>query len=99
MCTEGNISNSITEEFIAAENFIWMVNFHDIYLKIIELLPPRNLSFSNLPLNDIIGCEIICAAIAIKSIGIFLGRPFMRGLFEIVHGFHLIIYQNLQLPM
>lgn len=63
MCTEGNISNSITEEFIAAENFIWMVNFHDIYLKIIELLPPRNLSFSNLPLNDIIGCEIICAAI------------------------------------
>jgi hypothetical protein len=63
MCNENNISENITEAFSTTEYSIWMVDFHDIYLKIVELLPPRNSPFSDLSLEYTIGCEVVCAAI------------------------------------
>ena len=53
MGEENNISESILESFEAS----------DVYQKICGTLPPRNISFSDLSLDEAIGCEMICAAI------------------------------------
>lgn len=63
MSDESYISENITESFDATENSFWMINFHDIYTKIAHSLPPRNSSFTNLSLENAIGCEVVCAAI------------------------------------
>lgn len=57
------ISENILESFDLADYSFDMTNFREIYAKIINSLPPRNLLFSELPLENAIGCEIICAAI------------------------------------
>jgi len=58
-----NISEDMIEAFEATEYNLQMINFKEIYLKIVAALPPRNSSFSKLSLENIIGCEVVCAAI------------------------------------
>lgn len=60
---EGAISENILESFDVANYSFDMTSFREIYAKIINSLPPRNLLFSELSLENAIGCEIICAAI------------------------------------
>ena len=57
------ISENILEAFDVANYSFDMTNFREIYAKIIKSLPPRNLLFSELSLENAIGCEVICAAI------------------------------------
>jgi hypothetical protein len=61
--SESIISESIEDAFEATGNSLWMLNFKYLYLEISKSLPPRNSSFDGLSLEDIIGCEVICAAI------------------------------------
>lgn len=63
MSNESYVSENITEAFEASDFSLWMTNFHSIYAKIVLALPPRNSSFSNLSLENTIGCEVVCAAI------------------------------------
>lgn len=63
MINDYYVSENITEAFEATEYSLWMTGFGEIYSKIVKSMPPRNLSFSKLPLEDAIGCEVVCAAI------------------------------------
>lgn len=63
MSNEPYVSENITEAFDATEYSLCMINFRDIYAKIVNSLPPRNSSFPNLSLENVIGCEVVCAAI------------------------------------
>jgi len=57
------ISEDITEAFEVTKCYLWMIDFGEIYTKVIKAIPPRNISFSKLPLEIAIGCEVVCAAI------------------------------------
>lgn len=59
----GAISENILESFDVANYSFDMTNFRETYTKIINFLPPRNSLFSELSLENAIGCEVICAAI------------------------------------
>lgn len=63
MYNEPYISESIAEAFKASGFSLWMMDFRDIYEKIALALPPRNISFSDLSVENTIACEVICAAI------------------------------------
>ncbi len=57
------ISENITEAFDVTEYYLWMLDFRSIYTKIANSLPQKNTSFLDLSLENIIGCEVVCAAI------------------------------------
>lgn len=63
MSNDPCVSENITEAFNATEYYLWMSDFRSIYAKIANSLPPRNTSFPNLSLENVIGCEVVCAAI------------------------------------
>lgn len=63
MSDESNISGNIFESFDDTSYSLWMLNFNEIYDKIFDSLPPRNISFLDLSLERSVGCEVICAAI------------------------------------
>lgn len=58
-----DVSENIWESFEPSEYSLWMVNFKEIYERICKVLPPRNVPFLGLSLENIIGSEMICAAI------------------------------------
>lgn len=66
MLEDMGISGNILESFEASEYSLKMTNYKDVYSKIYELLPPRNISFLELDLENAIGCEVVCAAICHK---------------------------------
>lgn len=57
------VSENITEAFDATGYYLWMLDFRCIYNKIANSLPPRNTSFPDLSIENVIGCEVVCAAI------------------------------------
>lgn len=58
-----SVSENILGSFEASEYSLWMINFKEIYAEICEILPPRNIPFLELGLENAVGCEIICASI------------------------------------
>lgn len=74
MCDENTISENIEESFVATDYSFSMLNYREIYARISESLPPRNRYFAALSLDDVIGCEVICAAICHQINWDFLRR-------------------------
>ena len=56
-------SEAIRKGFSSLEYTIDMLDFPEIYLKLLSAIPPRKISFEVFGIEGIIACEIICAAI------------------------------------
>lgn len=63
MIKDGNISETVFGSFDVFVYSVDKISYPDIYKRIVSLLPRRNSTFEYLSDEDVVACEVVCAAI------------------------------------